>query len=395
MSSIKNIILTVVVVAVLGIQVAYFMTVYRTEQETIANNKEEIRLTQMRIEELEKRIQKLPETQKELELVSAEKQAILNMLPSYTAISKNTVELFRYMDINDFAETGCKTIEDESYETQDGIKRYSYELSFIGRYGEIIEFVNNLNQSYQVTNVQSLVMDNSVQDLQNEENLIYLAHYGEDFPQVVRATLSITMYARYDEEMVEQEIYQPDLELRSNPDSLFAFVQSEEVEEEAVLEDEILEEEEENSEVVDITPIIDTDDTFTLSVGDRITSGDTYKLDGPGSQMEDYVGLITDTNIEVAIEVYEDHYKMSMTDKNGEREETEVQIPIEEPRLNIISTMRQLDDVMPNIHVYVHNHTQTVMEVSLTGSLLDHIYVFNGQDEQMTKGETKGNIKLT
>lgn len=395
MSSIKNILLTIAVIAILGVEIAYLMTVYRTEQETIAANREEIHLTELRIAELDKRIDQLPETEKELELVSSQKQAILNMLPSYTAVSKNTVELFRYMDLNDFVETGYKTLEAEgNQEEEDGIKRYNYQLSFVGRYEEAIEFVNNLNQSYQVTNVQNLIIENSVQDLENEDNWVYLAYYGEDFPQIVRATIDITMYAREDEAVEEQEIYQPDLELSSNPESLFAFIQSEDLEKPSTLEEEE-EDEEETVPKIDITPIEDTDDAFTLSVGDRITSGDTYKLDGPGSDMDDYIGMITSTNVEISIDVYEDHYKMSMNDTNGEKEETEVQIDISEPRLNIISTMRALDDVMPNVHVYVNNHTSKVMKVALTGSLLENIYVFNGQGERITKGETKGNIKLT
>ncbi len=394
MSSIKNIIFVLVVIAVIGIQGGYLMTAYRTEQDMIAQNKEEISLTERRIKELEKRLQQLPETQKELELVSAQKQAILNMLPMYTAVSKNLVELFRYMDLNDFVEIGCITPDEETtIQAEDGVKRYSYELSFVGRYEEAIEFINQINQSYQVTNIESLVIDNSVQDLEDEENLVYLMYYGDDFSQIVRATIQITMYARCDETAEEQEIYQPGLELRTNPESVFAFVQTKELEDSPSVSIEETAAEEEETEIESV-PVVHTEDTFTLSIGDRITSGDTYKLDGPGTQMGDYVGMITDTNVEIAIEVYEDHYKMSMVDTEGEKEETEVEIPITKPRLNIISTMRDLEDVMPNIHVYVHNHTEKVMDVTLTGSMLDHIYVFSG-DERIAKGETKGNIKLT
>ena len=398
MRSIKNIIFAVVIILLLGGEVYYMMTVYQTEANIIAQNREEIRLTELRIEELEKRVAKLPETEKELELVTNQKQAILNMLPAYTALSKNMAEIFRYLEINDFVDISYKSTENNGTTASlDGIRTYQYNLSFVGPYDEAIAFIHNLNQSYQVINVENLTLDNSVQDPENTENLVYYRHYGDKMPEVIRTSLQVTMYSRYDAEAEKEEIYQPDLRLEINDESIFAFrsdVKQIGTETETLaLQDAVASEE----VMLEVLPkqAERPNDVFTLHVGDRITSGDTYKLDGPGSNIGDYVGLSSQANVVVDIEVFADHYTMSIEDENGEKESTEVVMTLTEPYLEVISTMRPLEEVMPNVHINIHNHTEMVMPVKLSGTMLDNIYVFNDQGERITQENAQGNITLT
>lgn len=390
MKSTKTILCIAAFSAVLFVQVVYLFTIYKDDKAYIAANKSEIRTIEKRIEQLDARMEKLPETKKELELVTAQKMAMLNTIPTFIAGSKEGIELFRYMNINDFMNTGFKAItEDNKASSEDElILNRSYELTFVGRYEEVQSFINNLNQSYQIINIESLELSNEVQDLTNEKNLPLYYYFGEDFNKVVEATLKLTMYTRQSESG-DEEIYQPDLDMRTNLEGAFAFIQKEDVQVSPSVS------QEENLPVKEIPIKAVAKELFTLNVGDILTSGDTYKFGGPGENGGGYVGLITEANVNITLVVREDGYDMTIEDINGEKDEVTIQAAIIEPEMNIISTMREIYDVMPNVHVYIDNKTSQVMQIHVSGNLTDHIYVFNEAGQQVSKGQTKGNIKLT
>lgn len=371
------------IIGVIGIEVLYLMTIYQAEKNIIIQSEEEIRLTKLRKKELETNTNQLPEIEKALELATSQKQAILNRIPTYAESSKNEAGLFRYMERNDFMSTEFKTIDiQEDQSQQDDIIQSDYELTFVGRYEDVMGVIEHLNQSYQVINIKGLTISNEVQNLEDEDHLAYYTHYGKDFPEVVQANIQLSMYSRYDALSGEQEVYQPDFDLHTNEESIFKWTQFKG------------EEKDEVTQAETIPPLSDTGDLFTLNVGDRNTAGDTYKLDGPGSIEGDYVGLTSNVSVEVKVEIYKDYYEMSIVDKEGLQEGTKVKMNITHPKMEIISTMRPLDKVMPNIHVCIYNHTDTVMDVQVTGSMQDHIYVFSGK-ERIGQGETKANVKLT
>ena len=387
MKSIKNILFAVIVAFVFVAQVAYLLTVYKDDKTVIANNKAEIDSIERRIAQLEERVKMLPETQKELELVTAKKKAMLNTIPTFVAIGKQDSDLFRYMTLKDFVEPGVKAIDDEADTSVDDlILKSKYELTFVGRYKDVRDFVDSLNASYQIINMQAFAIDNAIQEKEGIDALPYKNHFGEDFDQLVTATLKLTMYTRVDENKAD-EIYQPDFDGRITVENNFkrAKKSGQEVSP-SVSQDEPIETQQ--PERVTAT------DIFTLNVGDILTSGDTYKLDGPG-QGGGYVGLISQANTHISLVIRDDGYEMSIEDEEGNVKQTSVTTTITNPGLNIISTMRPTDVVMPNVHVYVYNYTSQVMEVKMSGTLLDNIHVFNELDQQVRVGQAKGNIRVS
>ena len=387
MKSIKNILFAVIVAFVFVAQVAYLLTVYKDDKTVIANNKAEIDSIERRIAQLEERVKMLPETQKELELVTAKKKAMLNTIPTFVAIGKQDSDLFRYMTLKDFVERGVKAIDDEADTSVDDlILKSKYELTFVGRYKDVRDFVDSLNASYQIINMQAFAIDNAIQEKEGIDALPYKNHFGEDFDQLVTATLKLTMYTRVDENKAD-EIYQPDFDGRITVENNFkrAKKSGQEVSP-SVSQDEPIETQQ--PERVTAT------DIFTLNVGDILTSGDTYKLDGPG-QGGGYVGLISQANTHISLVIRDDGYEMSIEDEEGNVKQTSVTTTITNPGLNIISTMRPTDVVMPNVHVYVYNYTSQVMEVKMSGTLLDNIHVFNELDQQVRVGQAKGNIRVS
>ncbi len=387
MKSIKNILFAVIVALVFVAQIAYLLTVYKDDKTVIANNKAEIDSIERRIAQLEERVKMLPETQKELELVTAKKKAMLNTIPTFVAIGKQDSDLFRYMALKDFMEQGVKAIDDEADTSmEDFILKSKYELTFVGRYKDVRDFVDSLNASYQIINVQAFAIDNAIQEKEGIDALPYKNHFGEDFDQLVTATLKLTMYTRVNEDKVD-EIYQPDFDGRITVENNFKRVKKSGQEvSPSVSQDEPIETQQ--PERVTAT------DIFTLNVGDILTSGDTYKLDGPG-QGGGYVGLVSQANTHISLVIRDDGYEMSIEDEEGNVKQTSVTTAITNPGLNIISTMRPTDVVMPNVHVYVYNYTSQVMEVKMSGTLLDNIHVFNELDQQVRVGQAKGNIRVS
>lgn len=387
MKSIKNIFFATIVVLIFVAQIAYLLTVYKDDKTVIANSKQEINSIERRITQLEERVKMLPETQKELELVTAKKMAMLNTIPTFVASGKEGSDLFRYMGLKDFMDQGIKIVDDEADTSMDDlILKSKYELTFVGRYKDVRDFVDSLNASYQIINVQEFVLDNAIQEKEGEEALPYKNHFGVDFDQIVTATLKLTMYTRINENKVD-EIYQPGFDGRIAVEDNFkrAKKSGQEVSP-SVGQSEPNVEPQQSDRVT-------ASDVFVLNVGDIFTSGDTYKLRGPGTG--GYVGLISQVNTHVSIVIRDDGYEMSIEDENGNVKQTSVDMPITNPGLNIISSMRPLDQVMPNVHVYVYNYTQNVMEVKLSGSLVDNIHVFNESDQQVRVGQTKGNIYVS
>lgn len=390
MKSIKNIIFAVMVVLVLVAQVGYLLTVYKDDKAVIDTNKAEITSIERRIAQLEERVRMLPETQKELELVTAKKMAMLNTIPTFTASSKETADLFRYMGLKDFMDKSVKLEEDsEGISTEDElIFKSKYELGFVGRYKDVRDFVDSLNASYQIINVQEFEINNEIQGREGAEVLPYIYHFGDDFDQIVEAKIKLTMYTRINEEDVD-EIYQPTYDGRITTDNNFkrALRVSDKEGPSVGQTTEPTKPETQESDRVTAS------DVFTLNVGDIFTSGDTYKLGGPG--IGGYVGLISQVNTHISLVIRDDGYEMSIEDENGNVKQTSVSMSITNPGLNIISTMREIEQVMPNVHVYIYNYTANIMDVKLSGSLLENIHVFNELDQQVRVGQTKGNIRVS
>lgn len=144
-----------------------------------------------------------------------------------------------------------------------------------------------------------------------------------------------------------------------------------------------------------ITELPESDSQFLISIGDILSSGDTYKLSGPGEDDTRYVGIISDTNATMTLSVYDDHYELSVEDEKDQVEQTTIYIPIKTPTLRIISTMREVQTVMPNVHINVYNYSSDNMKISIEGTLLDNIHIFNEKGQEVAKGQTKGKISLT
>lgn len=394
MKSLKDILYVVCIVCIVLAEGYYLLTFYHQDKVQIADNLSQIETTKARIKQLEERLAHHEESKRELKKMQSEKVALLDTIPDQSNYSRYVNEIFNYLsNMIDGIELSVKNTENEPIQSALGtINARTYEISFMSTYSDSRNLLAHLNSMYQASNVISYSFDTGKQLVEGDEYLKYLVVFGDKLYEVGTTNIKLTVFYRLNNS-VPDESYQVGHSEKSN---LLPFANVRKEEEgiqasEVTQEAEVLPAHEVSSPVVQDLE----SSNFTLNIGDILSSGDTYKLSGPGEDEGHYIGLTTQSNTEIAIEVYEDYYTLQIKDDNGQIVESSVEEIIGSPSLNIISTMRALQDVMPNVHVAIGNYTNRRMPVSLSGSLLENIHIFDQSGEEIHTGEASDKISLT
>lgn len=393
----SDILCIIVFILIIGIQGYYLMNYYSADQTTISSNTDEINSRTTRITQLEERLKMLPETEKELELVTSQQEAMLNTIPTANSAVKQMVTLKRFADVNNFYD--AKIVEAGSTESQDEIAtviKKDYTVSFTSTYNEARKFIESINTAYQIANINSVNISNDIQTTQDAKVVKALhQRFGNDLSQVVTTQLSFSVYVRKDEET--GEVYQPGYNMVTGSETPFANKAKDQKSKdagEAVTKTAAPAVQEDTPAA---TPAVESADysgsVFELYVEDVLTSGDTYKLVGPG-ESKPYLGLVSQSNTYITITINDDGYELSIEDENGNVKQTSYSMDMKKPLIYIESSMRQIQTVMPNVHVYVYNYASDEAQVKLNGSMTKNIHVYDKFDEELSAGQTKGNVKL-
>jgi len=387
-------------VIVIGIQVFYLMTYYCIEKEERFQIQEEIHLTYLQIEDLEKQMKSEEKIEERLEELTTKKQNLLQGIPPYVEHTKVIVELLKMMQDYGLGQISYQELEREEEETRENvIIETSYVLSFIGQEETVIDFVGALNDAKQIIEIKELRWD---YEIGKREDRMDEGSNDHSSSNDVKVMLKIGMYARSGQEVQEiQEMGAVALETYISEDSgewqRPAEVQGivvESVEDNQNIGGEKIEVERERKES-EKDKISQQSAYFTLNIGGAMTPGDTYKLDGPGDKQEDYIGLSSNQAIKIGIKVEKQGYQMWMEDANGLRVETKVESEIIAPCLEIISTRRKDEGELPEVKIQIENATEYIMEVCFTGDILECITVLDKDETQLVSGETRGNLSLT
>ena len=206
---------------VIGVlEILYGITRYQSDKQVILQSQTEMLRAKHKKESLEIEKESITDIEKELHEVTTKKQAYINRIPDYKAHSEQMAEWMRYMSCYDFSNISFQTIESEEDEGIESIINEHYELCFVGKYDEIVEFIEYLNASNQMLRICQVDFSNEVQDLEVEENKQFLYQYGEDVSEIVQATIELCFYIK-DEMQSKQEIYHSDFTIERNNESLF------------------------------------------------------------------------------------------------------------------------------------------------------------------------------
>ena len=392
--SLKNIFLIFVVFLIAGLQILYILFINSHMNRQITVNEEQIFAINRQIRAYERRIMGLSQTKEVINQASQQKAAVLNKIPTTESVTKSAAELLNIAEANSFSEVNLENGEEVIFKDELGtVVESNYTLTYVSPFSQTKRFIESLNSSNQMINIQSLNINNEVQK-EDKSNWLTL-WYGNQVSEVVTTKISFSMFARKAED-IPDEIYDPFFSLSRNTKNIF-------------LNTEIKDQKQLNSSKAESLPeampasassqanenLKNGQGKFRLDVSDELTSGDTYKFLGPGNGEDSYTGLVSSVNTHIIITVKDSGYEITIEDEAGNIKQNSVQTAIYAPSLVIYSQMRQLKDRMPNVHIYIRNYTREVMNISLTGSLLENIHIYNEFDKEVPKGQKKGKVKLT
>lgn len=206
--------------AIVGIEILYGVTGYQSEQQVIRQNQSEMVKARERKQSLELQKEKLTDMEEVLQVVTNKKEAMMNKIPDYKAHSQQMAQWMRYIACYDFSNISFELIGSEDDEQPiESIISERYELSFIGKYEEIVEFIENLSASSPMLRICRIDFSNEVQDMEREENKALLERY-EEVSEIVQATIELCLYIK-DGTHSGQEIYDSDFTINRHNDSLF------------------------------------------------------------------------------------------------------------------------------------------------------------------------------
>lgn len=367
------------VIITLAIQICYLMTSYKQTKEQVNSNREQIKIAQSQIEELEERIKIKQEQERELKKLELQKTAIEYKIPSKGSRAKIESDLLEYISLMDCLDAYISSGSTEILSSTIGnIHQIHYELQFISTYESSRDFIENLTKGYQLCNIQSYNFDASIQKATEEDEQKYRAHFKEQYNSIGRSSVQFNLYYR-STEAIEDEIYQAGLTGKINPTPFKNTVS-------LIAKNESVDEDKEQ----DATLKPD----FLLNIGDALTLGDTYKLSGPGSTTENYIGLNTTAPIIIKLEVNKQGYQLYMKDSEGHTKETSVEYPLNTPSFRVISNRTASSNKVPRVDIYITNQMDEPIKVFLLGSLVEDIHIYNEQEQEVLKGETKGKVSL-
>lgn len=372
MNSSKHIVAYSLVIGIILLQIVYLLTIYKKEQYKIESTLLEIETNYLESSRLEKELAHMPSIMEQIDSLKIEQENVLSQIPTMQTSTQDIIALTTYLESCDFLDKEMAlTMQEEpiTVGTKIVYKR-EYTMNFIGVYEEVRNLIDYLNESCKLAEIAQFSVSNEIQEQEIQKETL-IKHYKERFYDLVSVHMQLNYYIREEEKNEELLIA-----LEESKEKVDAFKKLNIAKEEVKL-------------------TIDNEaerDLFKLDIGDILSSGDTYKLLGPGDG-DDYIGLSSNVNTVVQIIINENQYSLAIQDANGNIKELKVDEKVESPYLTIDSSLRQIQEVMPNIKINIENYTQHILEIEMSGTLLDNIYIYSGI-EPVLKGQQKGNVKL-
>lgn len=369
---------------ILILQSYYMMQRYPKLKQCIADQNESIATGESKLQELNEGLGKIQQLQLQLEVMQTKEAALQSSIPEEDTMVLQMYTLNQYMKLNGLYQF---KITDEGREVYKGdvgniIKQY-YILDFISSYDEAKTFIRNLNNAREMITIQNVMLTNQVQEINDKDEMKVLQeHFGKDLSEVVQTQLRLVMYTQ--EGKTEKDRSETQGVIHN--EAPFTNVYNKDMNEKSDRVDESIEVSQE---------IFDEEsgrDIFEITLVDLFTSGETYKLSGPG---EKHAGLISKENIYMTLKIDQVGYSIKIEDEKGNVKQDSCTIQVKKPILYLESTMRQIQEVMPQIYIYIYNDLEEDLEVKLNGSLLENVHIYNEFEEELSKGESKGSIKIS
>lgn len=369
----------------LVLQCYYMVKKYPVTKQCMYAQNEQLIAEESKLQQLNNGLTKLPELKQQLEIVEAKVAAFEKKFPEGETTATQMHVLKKYMHINGFYNTKLTDEGQDVCETEVGriVKQY-YTLEFTSFYDEAKAFIAHLNSAREMITLQNVTMTNQVQEIEDEKVIHALkARFGQDLSQVVTTQITLTIYTREEEKGQEEErsLEENSVIYSENP---FKTTSNYEV-------DNMVEESSNGLSHSDTNEVVQRD-IFEIILADLFTSGETYKISGPGVKGVS-VGLISEENIYMTLKIDAQGYAISVEDEKGNIKQNSYAMSLKSPAVYIESTMKQIQAKIPQINIYIYNDLEEEIEVQLGGSLLENVHIYNKFEEELAGGEVKGNVR--
>lgn len=391
MKSIKNIIFISIGVILLLAQIIYVFTFRKDMMNEIRGIQDDNGLAYAELLIQEKQLQDLPSLKKQSSETQTQKNAMKDKIPTTLSAARELAALLRIVQTHGFTDINIEALEQVNHNKEMGnFLEKKYKLKYTATYDETRQFIEALNASYQLINITSCKIDNSPQT-KKEDITLWLKYAGE-MNKVVTTQIEFSMIM-LKEISTEDELYMSIFTSLHQGENVFF-----------------------NTDSIEQIPIpLDTQDTgqnqipsqtgtqtstaqqsmFKLDLWDVLASGDNYSFVGPGPTDTIYTGLKSSKNTYITLNIREEGYDIAIEDEAGNVKQNGALIPIKTPHLSIQSNIVKIQENMPDVRIYIKNHTKDTINVQLKGSLLDKIHIYNELEQQVLPGQTKGKVKLT
>lgn len=390
----KNKIIGIIAILIIALQVAYLFTVYKDQLNTVNELNVSINKKQKEIEELKQKLQKLPQLEDQLEKTKLQKNALIAQIPSSSSSAKDYSNIMDIAQANNLSKLEIETEEttiDEMGEFT--IKEKMYKLTFLSSYAQSENFIRNLNRSYQTVQLKDLLIDNKVQE---EKEAMLGTTYKGNGKDFVRTELTFVMFTNPDKS--DKELYDSGFNIITNTNEPFDRLKDDQ----SSMPQDASGLPTENPEVGETAQPVRTRPAtsnfgravFTLNLADILTSGDNFQFSGPGPNGNIYAGMRSSKEAFITLTIREDSYDIVIEDATGKVAQNSAIVRIDDLKMQINSAIANIDQNMPNIHVYVNNYTTRDIPVRLVGRGTGFVKIYNSLGQQVLPGQTLGKVSL-
>ncbi len=369
----------------------FYKLVLVSQFETLESIKYENQIRNDELQHLQDEYRMLGQKKAVLKDIDMQTKSLEEQVPTYETSVMLMSEVIQYTQIYNYrdraVEVGTtlpKTDESQDYQTIPVTIRYTTS------YEDSIKFLEMINRSYYMITIDSYSIDNSIQE--NNEN--------EDLVKVAKDTVET--------ELVLHMHYQETGEPAAYP-NFMAYLEKEENIFERPLEDSELELNDMDLDADNSGGTGDeagsksneqakasTKTTFNIHLADILRSGDNYSFSGYSPNQDPvYVGLTSSKDTKIELIIRDNSYSCLIEDSEGNKNEKRIDARVENPNVNITSQIQNVMELMPTASIYIRNYTPGAINVNLRGTSLENVLIYNENNKLVEPGTQSGKIVVT
>ncbi len=376
MGDLKQKLMAVLVMAVIGTQGYYFYSVHPQKVQALEMAEMAYQNQVRELDTLVKQHTQINTTKQELEHTTYETEALKSQIPTYGSAPRDMADVMKALENSSLAPVVINMgLQEKRLVGEKEIQEMEYEVYFTAPFKDAHRLIETLQSTHQMVKIRAFEVDNKAQEGEYESNRYTQAELDE----LVDVLLRFSVFARPGEEV---QTYTPIAYNLINTDG--AFKRENTKEEVPPVKEEVVPEQQKEAPA------------FTLDIYDILTSGATHYFAGieQSGQTKPKANVMISDTCDVTLEVWDNRYQLSLAPKNGQVQTCEGKFDGKLPTFKVTSYARLVDGKVHDTNVKIINHTKQTMVVEAAGQNLGNIHIYNEAGDEVTIGQQKGNLKV-